>query len=625
MELNAAQRTAPSTAQTTEQRQVAEHGTGPLRIRGRAGTGKSTALVARYLRLAGHVAPSRILFLARSREAAAEIRDAVLPQLAGGFDALPITTFAGLAFDILDRAGARPHRISAGEQRALVRDLLADEDPADWPALGHLLRRPAFVDEVRDGLIRWRTEVGAPGAGPDGAWLGDAWRELLAFSPRYDAALDARDAVDGAGLLTQAAVALQTQESAAYEHVLVDDFETATPAAARLLAAVGAGAASVCVSANPGAAFGGRWGASAWCFESLPGTVVELTDALRGPPSRVVVRCPHPSVEPEAVAGELLAAREAGIRWSDMAVLVRHPRRRARAITRALARHAIPASAPDAPVQDEPVVTAAVDLLRWAAGDDTVLSRLLASPLSGLDPVDVRTLRRRLAGSTPHGAPGGDAHGNADATRDLRLAALVALRAAVQERLEEDPASLLFLVWERALGPLLVASNDPADDRAIDAFVSFHDSVSRQVDRNPALRVHDWLASLDGGASGYRTTRPDTDAVTVRSIEAAAGRSWHTVVVAGAVEGELPSIDGHAPVFEAALLAGRPPPTPAERRRASLSEERRLFCEVATTRATTTLVATAGPELGVLESRFVGDWPVKAPVIPLAPGRPPLV
>src|SRR5204863_3931849 len=135
---------------SAEQRQVVEHGNGPLRVRGRAGTGKTTALVARYLRLAQEVAPSRILFVCRSREAVAGVRDAVLPELAGAFDALPIASFAGVAFDVLARAGDSPRRISFAEQRALVRDLLASDDPDNWPTLGHLLHRPAFVDEVLD-------------------------------------------------------------------------------------------------------------------------------------------------------------------------------------------------------------------------------------------------------------------------------------------------------------------------------------------------------------------------------------------------------------------------------------------------------------------------------------------
>jgi superfamily I DNA/RNA helicase/RecB family exonuclease len=589
---------------SVEQREVVEHGKGALRVRGRAGTGKTTALVGRYLRLAREVPPSRILLICRSREAVVSVREAVLPELAGGFDALPIATFPGVAFDVLARQRASPRRLSPAEERALVRELLAGDEPAHWPTLGHLLDRPAFVDEVLDGLTWWR--AGTPAEAGN---LDDAWRELSAFADRYADALEARDAMDGPGLLARAHAAV-IDAPQPYEHILVDDFETATAGTAQLLAALAAEAESVCIAANPHAAIGRRRGAGSQFFEALAGTEFELAAAFRRPAAPVLIRCKHPSVEPEVIAGRLLAARDAGARWSDMAVLVRRPRQRARAITRALARHAIPVAAADAPLDDEPVVAAAVDMVRWAAGDDAALGRLLASPLSGLDPVEVRTLRRRL--------------GEGTVVTDDRLEHLVALRDEVQGRLAtDDPAALVFLVWERALGPLLVNNNDPADDRAIDAFVAYQGGLARQVERNPDLRVPEWLSSLEGRGERWRTARPSTDAVTVTSAAWAAGRRWHTVVVAGAVEGEFPAIDGHAPLFDPAVLAGNTRSTAAERRRSSLAEERRLFCEVACTRATTTLVATAGPEPGVLESRFVGDWPVEAATIPLAPGEPP--
>ncbi|MBV8235404.1 MAG: ATP-dependent helicase [Acidimicrobiia bacterium] len=417
--------------------------------------------------------------------------------------------------------------------------------------------------------------------------LDDAWRELSSFAARYSDALEQGDAFDRPGLFVAAALAAEAAPLP-YEHILVDDFEAATAATARLLDVLARNTTSLCAAANPSAAIDSRRGASAQFFEELAAPLVELTETFRRPSPPVLVRCNHPSVEPEVIAGELLAAREAGARWSDTAVLVRHPSRRARAISRALARHGIPVSATDAPLHDEPVVMAAIDMLRWATGDEDAPKRVLTSLLS-------------------------------DTT-------LVELQGELQARLEtDDPAALVFLVWERALGPALVPSTDPADDRAIDAFVAFHDGLTRQVDRNPALRVPEWLASLDDRGVRWRTARPETDAVTVISVAAAAGREWHTVVVAGAVEGEFPAIDGHAPVFDPAILAGQARPTAAERRRASLAEERRLFCEVAGTRATASLVATSAPEAGVLESRFVGEWPLKAAAIPLAPGRPPTV
>jgi len=280
---------------SAEQRQVVEHGNGPLRVRGRAGTGKTTALVARYLRLAEQVAPSRILFVCRSREAVAAVRDAVLPELAGGFDALPIATFAGVAFDALARGSEWPRRVSPSEQRALVRDLLAAEDPAQWPTLSHLLRRPAFVDEVLDGLTWWRTA-----ALPSADGLDPAWVELAAFAERYAAALEALDAVDGPGLLARAERAV-IETPPAYQHVLVDDGETSTAASGRLLFALAAEAMSLCVAANPDATIGSRRGEGPQVFEDLEPEIT-LTEPFRRPSQRALVRCNHPSIEPEVIA-----------------------------------------------------------------------------------------------------------------------------------------------------------------------------------------------------------------------------------------------------------------------------------------------------------------------------------
>ena len=75
-------------------------------------------------------------------------------------------------------------------------------------------------------------------------------------------------------------------------------------------------------------------------------------------------------------------------------------------------------------------------------------------------------------------------------------------------------------------------------------------------------------------------------------------------------------------LFDADATAGRTPLRAAERRRLVLAEERRMFA-LACSRATGRLVATAGPEPGVLLSRFVDDW-APAPVrTPAPPGLPP--
>ena len=396
----------------------------------------------------------------------------------------------------------------------------------------------------------------------------ERWEELAALAQRYRAALASRGATVWVRLMVDARAAIE-HDAFECDHVLVDDYESATLPAHELLRQLMTTAASVTVTANPDAAIGSEEGASASFFTALHAQVeVELVDRLRPAPSGRLVRCGHPSVEPEAVAGELLRARRAGVAWSDMAVLVRRPQQRGRAVARALARHGIPV----VPTRfgDEPMAQALVDTLRWASGDE----------------------RRPDPRLVPPG----------ELTDELR-ACLGA----------NGIAAAAFRVWERALGPRLVGSDDLADNRAIDAVVAVLDGLERGGT----------LDDVNGGGDSWRVDSSAVDAVTIASIPSAAGQEWHTVVVAGAVEGELPAVHARLHHFDRALLVDSASPSIAERRRRSLAEERRLFCEVAATRSTASLVATAAPAPGVLLSRFVEAWPDAEPALPLAPGEAP--
>jgi len=529
---------------TAGQRRIVEHDGGPLRISGGAGSGKTTALVARYLRLVddGH-RPSSVLVACHDRAAAARFRNGVLPRLSGGFDALPITTWFGVAFDLVARARGPVRLLSTSEQRVLVRRLLAGESPGDWPEYGRFLGRQTFADVAAAALV----DVG-PGA----------CAELDRFARRYESVLAERGELDWARLLA-AATALAADVADRYAHVLVDDHNGASPALQGLLAAVagaeGAGVAAVSPRSLP------------W-----PAVEVELTEGFRRPAPPVLVTCRHPSTEPEAVAGELLAAHADGVAWASMAVVVRSPQRQGRSIARALSRHGIPvAPGPGLGIgTGDPAVAAIVDVLRWATGDESAPRRLEVSPLSVLDERD-----------------------------------LTALRDEVAERAATDtPAALAFAVWERGLGHLVRGAT--SDDASLDAVVAFLDRLERRAGHDPSERVPELLSAVDDGdvaPDPWRTSAGagDPAAVTITSISAAAGREWHTVVVAGCVEGQLPHIRGRAPLFDPA------PVSPAERRQASLAEERLLF-QTACSRATARLVATAAPEPGVLLSRFVEAW-----------------
>jgi superfamily I DNA/RNA helicase/RecB family exonuclease len=563
---------------TAEQEQVAGHRAGRLRVAGAPGTGRTTALVARYRRAVAEHRPSEVLVVCRDRAAATRFRHAVLPHLAGGFDALPVTTWYGVAFDVVTRARGTVHLLSGAEQRGTVRRLLALEEPAAWPGLAPLLGREAMVDEVAAGVLAYQAADPARGAAAAGPWA-----ELAGFAERYASHLQARGQVDRAGLLAAAA---SLAAPGRYAEVLVDDAAGDGAVADRLLAALTGPATRVTTVGGADASHAD----------------VALTRRFRHPAQPALVACGHPALEPEAVAAELLAARGEGVAWSQMAVLARRPRSRGKALGRALARHGVPVAAdPGAAAADDPAVAAIVDVLRWAAGEELAFDRLLASPISGLSPVDVRDLRR-------HALQEG-----VDLRTHPRLAGLAALRDEVAAAAATaDPAALAFLVWRRGLPHLVSEGARPADDATLDAVVSFLDGLERQVAASPALRLPDLVSVLDDGAFAPDPWRAaagavPAEAVTVTSIAEAAGREWHTVVLTGCVEGELPRVATRAPLFDPAVLSGDDALSPAERRQAALADERRLFA-LACSRATSRLVGTAAPEPGVLLSRFVEGW-----------------
>ena len=610
-----------SVALTGEQRAVVDHDGHLLLVAGPPGSGKTAALRARYLRLVERHRGTAVVVLCPTRAGAQRFLDGVLPFLTGGFEAAPVTTAWGLAADLLARHGRPVSLLGGAEQREEVGRLLAADGPARWPSAPHLLGRTAFVDEVASAVLHLQASLLTDAevlARAEAAGKGERWVDLLRFAARYRSVLAEHEVVDGAGLLLAAYRLLEDPEVAAAQTgrvgaVLVDDAEAAHPATGPLVGALARLGAQVTVAADPSAAPADR---DPWLGLSAPGARhAPLTRVFRRPAPPVLVSCNHPAVEPEAVAGELLAARDGGVPWSEMAVIVRSQGERARAIARALARHGIPTAPPPSVSSDEPVVRAVLDVLRWVGGDATALERLVASPVAGLDPAEARAVRREAMES---GIPL-EAH--------PRLAPLAELRAGLVARAATaTPADLAFEVWQRALGHLVEAGGT-GDERALDALVAFLDALSRRAEHRPRERLAHFLARhLDDEppTDPWRTNAAlGPDMVTITSVAGATGRQWHTVVVAGCVEGSFPRVRARPHHYDRAALDEAGPPTAAERRSRALADERRLFA-LARSRATSRLVATAAPEPGVLLSRFVEEWAPAVVRLPLAPGPLPV-
>src|SRR5919108_5829510 len=140
------------------QARVVTHDGGPLLVCGSPGTGKTTVLVERWVRLATDVVePHRVLLLVPTRERALALRDELPFRLdRPAVLEVPVHTWHALAYPLVTRYYRRlgydqpPIRLTNAEQTSVVRELLATERPKDWGRYGDYLTSEAFALEVAD-------------------------------------------------------------------------------------------------------------------------------------------------------------------------------------------------------------------------------------------------------------------------------------------------------------------------------------------------------------------------------------------------------------------------------------------------------------------------------------------
>jgi superfamily I DNA/RNA helicase/RecB family exonuclease len=580
------------------QRRVLDHDGGALLVTGTFGTGKTAVLRERFARLIeGGADPERVVLVAGSTRARNQTRALLLSRLSSSLSGLQVVTAHGLAHRVLkQRHGAMgyaepPAVLSAAEQFAKVRELLVSQDPADWPAYGHLLAMRGFADEIRQFLLRAQEELRSPEdieEAADRRGL-SGWHELARFLREYQEVLDDLNVVDFAALLQRAAAAVAADGEPLFDHVLVDDYQDTTFAAEAILGGLGAG--DLVAAGNADAhvfSFQGTTPVPLQRFAATfaPADDVELVTRHRAPAPPAVDAwvAPHTSEEHAAVARELRRLHvDDGVPWNDLAVVVRRQGSHVGGLLRALEDARVPRVVPERglTLTSEPATLPYVVALRWLVADqprrEELVEQLLTSEVVGLSPAAARGLLRvaqHEKGSIAHalevdeGLSPGEAELVHTANAVLAKAALFA-GMSVQDAFK--------VLWEELPCSRRLVGAGGAD---LDTVVTFADVVSQASEEGDAS-VEAFLEGLDAGEHGpgyaaWDRSRPD--AVHVVTAHGAAGQEFDTVIVAGAVEGNFPSLARPEPMFDLAVLDRSV--ARSERVRDRLQDERRLFSMV---------------------------------------------
>jgi superfamily I DNA/RNA helicase/RecB family exonuclease len=431
---------------------------------GGPGTGKTTVLEERYMRLAlsEGCSPDRILFLVPNRTQKIELQNRLTHRLLdGGLEALievPVYTWHGFANHLVGRHYDRlaysepPVLLTSPEQWGDVRDALEAENEANWPHHRHLLKNLGFVDEVVDFCIRAEqrlldnTQLDALAAARP------QWADIVRFFKAHRTRLRNRSRVDYPTLLSDATELIANHDDVRetiqrrFLHVLVDDGQELALVQQRMLVFLSAldevsGAPrSLVLAGDPDSSIETFRGADPDWIEDFEkefgehervvlGTSYRLgvelgtrTDGLiarngehdhrptafAGDAELEVRRFGSLAAEADAIARTLrLAHLEERIAYDDMAILLTSARSMLPPLERALDSLEVPfsISAPDRPLGREPIVRSFTDLASYAFSDETdpeQITSLLRSPLVDLEDGAVRELERvaRLGGKS---------------------------------------------------------------------------------------------------------------------------------------------------------------------------------------------------------------------------------
>jgi len=609
------------------------------------GTGKTEFLIQRVTHIvnSGRARRDQISLLTFSRRAAADMRRRVGITLGGSGVPVDASTFHSLALRLLEtgNAGERPVPLTPPEQVTLVADLLAKEDPSQWPVTYRgILNTRIFAAEIADFLTRCSERLLSPSDLEQRAEERADWRGIPGLFRRYREALEALPRTDYGTLLVSAVEMLGTargQELAAgFRYVIVDEYQDTSPAQAEFAGLLAMSHGNLTVAGDPYQSIYSFRGAELRNIAQFADrhrelTRIVLTQSLRVPSDimeaalRVVSSGELPGsagpVQPAEHKGRVEAhvfdqetaeadwiAREVehvirveGVSPSAVAVLVRSKRELINELSRALERRSVPHDSPDSRLVDHPAVRVFDDLAQVAALEgghrratpgeradaDRAMRRLLLGPLVTLGLGQERAMlrERRRSGAS--------------------WAEVVATELPERTDLEEllaDPswaaaipaADGFWEAWNRLQGvDRLVADPDRRLWRL--AITAFAQVLTRQAERDEKVTLARFfeMAQDEGFESEpLLAFRPQEDQVTLTTLHQSKGLEFDVVFIANAVEGIFPDLRRSRRMLRPELLSPERTTDAAAQHLFQVQEEMRL-AYTAMTRARLRVVWTA--------------------------------
>jgi DNA helicase II / ATP-dependent DNA helicase PcrA len=641
--------TAVSLVLTSAQRGAVEHSGGPLLVLGAAGTGKTTALVERFARLAEAERPEAVLALTVGEAAADALRERLEDRLAAAYEELAVTTFGGLCARLLRdealEAGIDPFAapVSAADRLAMLLERI-DELPLRHhdlrgnpsATLGAIVRR---IDRLKEELIS---------AGDYAAWAttlpedarGAREREFADLYAAHDAllaeggALDAGDLVLGAFRLLRTKPHVRARLAERHRHVLVDELQDTSFAQGLLLRLLVSGHGGIAAFADDDQAIHRFRGAATknirdfraeWPAAKLLRLEVSLRSGGRVlAAARAVVepiedrlekalaprdgggevafwRCASERAQAQAVAADVerLIARE-DVAPEDVCVLVRSVRAEGQAVAVAFEERAVPYHLSGAAAFFQRAEVR--DLLAWLRllvdpGDAGAVVRALARPPVELRAIDLARVtqiaRRRKLDMVAALTAALESPQIPPEARERIVTFLKLYRAAAASLDSARPDLYVHRLVER-LGlrrQLLFAASTEVVER-LQNLARFAELAASYVQRSPQATAREFARAIaavaDAGLREDEATGPaSARGVRVMTMHDAKGHEFTHVYVLGLLSARMPGPRRATlePIPDALVKEAVPPLS----RGAHTAEMRRLL-HVAMTRARRRLV-----------------------------------